>query len=127
MNKNALAVAWIVSILVLSLPLLQGCDKKVPVSPEAERELVIRYKADGTKEVTDGTGAGLEKIPLDDPPDVVGSLARRLGKDVLQVETNNPFVVNSGKALGADVSAMEPTANVRRGDVPIDNNSWTGS
>jgi hypothetical protein len=94
LDKNALAVAWIVSILVLSVPLLQGCDKKVPVPQEAEKELVIRYKADGTKEVTDGTGAELEKIPLDQPADVVGSLGRRLGKDVLQVETNNPFVVN---------------------------------
>ena len=100
MNKNALPVAWIVSSLVLSLPLLQGCDKKIPVSPEAEKELVVRYKADGTKEVTDGTGAELEKIPLDNPADVVGSLARRLGKDVVQVETNNSFVVNFRQGPG---------------------------
>lgn len=94
MKKNTRSVVWTICMTVPLLVFLGGCYEPKPVSPDAEKELVVRYKADGTKEITDGNGAPLEKFELENPKDVVGSLAKRLKKDGLRVtKTNDPLVV----------------------------------
>jgi hypothetical protein len=76
--------------------MLLGC-KQAPESPDSKAKnqfvLIVKYRTDGSKEVTDGKGKRLEPIKLENPSDVLGSLAKRLKQDVLRVEhLNNPVV-----------------------------------